>query len=78
MERHVLGLFVAAGILQGIGFLALTFGLAGGEVSVVYPVTSSAPIFTLVFTRFMLRGTEDLTWQIALGVILVTAGVIVL
>jgi drug/metabolite transporter (DMT)-like permease len=78
MGRAVLGLFVFAGLLQGIGFLALTFGLSGGDVSVVYPVTASAPIFTLGFTRLMLRGTEDITWRIALGVVAVTAGVIFL
>jgi drug/metabolite transporter (DMT)-like permease len=78
MGRAVLGLFVFAGLLQGIGSLALTFGLSGGDVSVVYPVTASAPIFTLGFTRLMLRGTEDITWRIALGVVAVTAGVIFL
>ncbi len=77
-DRSALGLFVGAGVLQAIGFLALTFGLAGGDVSVVYPVTSSAPVFTLAFTRLMLRGSEELTWRIALGVIAVTAGVIFL
>lgn len=72
------GLFVLSGVLQAIGFLALTLGLAGGEVSVVYPVTSSAPIFTLIFTWLLLRGKERLTWRIVLGAVLVVAGVIVL
>ncbi|HYH91752.1 MAG TPA: DMT family transporter [Candidatus Saccharimonadales bacterium] len=72
------GLFVLSGILQAIGFLALTLGLSGGEVSVVYPVTASAPIFTLIFTWLLLRGKERLTWRIVLGAVLVTLGVIVL
>jgi len=72
------GLFFLSGVLQGIGFLALALGLSGGEVSVVYPVTASAPLFTLGFTAIFLRGKERLTAQIVLGVILVVAGVILL
>jgi DME family drug/metabolite transporter len=72
------GMFVASGILQGIGFLALALGLSGGDVSVVYPVTASAPLFTLLFTWLFLRGREQLTWRIAVGVILVFGGVVYL
>ena len=71
-------LFVGAGILQAIGFLALNVGLVGGDVSVVYPVTSSAPLFTLVFTRLFLRGQETLTWRKVGGVVAIVAGVIFL
>lgn len=72
------GLFLVSGVLQAVGFLALTLGLSGGEVSVVYPVTASAPLFTLAFTAFMLRGKERLTLQIVLGATLVVLGVAVL
>lgn len=72
------GLFVLSGVLQAIGFLALTLGLSGGEVSVVYPVTSSAPLFTLGFTALILRGKERLTIPIVAGAILVVLGVIAL
>jgi drug/metabolite transporter (DMT)-like permease len=72
------GLFVFSGILQAIGFMALTFGIAAGDVSVVYPVTSSAPLFTLAFTWLFLRGTEALTWRIIVGAIAVVGGVVVL
>jgi drug/metabolite transporter (DMT)-like permease len=72
------GLFLLSGVLQSIGFLALTIGLSGGEVSVVYPVTSSAPLFTLGFTALLLRGKERLTPQIVLGATLVVLGVVFL
>ena len=68
--------FIGAGVLQAFGFLSLTFGLSSGDVSVVYPVTASAPLFTLVFTALLLRGVEQLTWRIALGAMAVVAGVI--
>jgi drug/metabolite transporter (DMT)-like permease len=78
--RHepAFGLFVVSGVLQAIGFLALTLGLSGGEVSVVYPVTASAPLFTLMFTWLLLKGTERLTWRIVLGAVLIVSGVVFL
>ena len=78
LREKSLGLFVASGILQALGFLALTFGLSGEDVSIVYPVTSTAPLFTLLFTALMLRNTERLTWRIVVGAVAITAGVIVL
>jgi drug/metabolite transporter (DMT)-like permease len=71
-------LFVGAGVAQSFGFLALTLGLATDAVSLVYPITSTAPIFTLAFAWMFLRGTEAVTWRLALGVLAVTGGVIVL
>jgi drug/metabolite transporter (DMT)-like permease len=72
------GLFILSGILQSLGFLALNVGLSGGIVSVVYPVTASAPLFTLGFTAILLRGQEALTWRVVGGAVLVVAGVIAL
>lgn len=71
-------LFVLSGILQAVGFLALNMGLSGGIVSVVYPVTASAPLFTLLFTFFVLKGKETLTWRIVLGAVAIVAGVVAL
>ncbi len=76
--RDALALFIVAGALQAFGFLALTFGLASDAVSIVYPVTATAPLFTLAFTWTLLRGTEAISRRIALGAVAVVAGVIVL
>jgi drug/metabolite transporter, DME family len=73
---RALGLFVIAGILQAFGFLAFTYGLSADDVSVVYPVTSTAPLFTLAFTALLLRGAELITWRILVGVVAVVAGVV--
>jgi drug/metabolite transporter (DMT)-like permease len=77
-RQAAFGLFILSGVLQAIGFLALTVGLSGGDVSVVYPVTASAPLFTLFFTAILLRGTERLTLPIVVGAVLVVAGVVIL
>ena len=78
LRSPALWLFLVSGTLQAIGFLAFTVGLSSNDVTVVYPVTASAPIFTLGFTALFLRGQEQLTWRIALGVVLVVLGVIAL
>jgi drug/metabolite transporter (DMT)-like permease len=71
-------MFVAAGILQAIGFLALNQGLSAGDVSVVYPVTTSTPLFTIVLAAIFLRNLETITWRMVLGAVLVVGGVIAL
>jgi drug/metabolite transporter (DMT)-like permease len=77
-REAALGFFVVSGMLQATGFLAMAFGLSGGDVSVVYPVTASAPLFTLCFAAVLLRGHERLTWQIVVGAAAIVVGVIVL
>ena len=47
-------------------------------MSVVYPVTASAPLFTLGFTALLLRGRERLTWRIIVGATTVVAGITIL
>ena len=78
LRSPALWFFVASGALQAIGFLAFTLGLSANDVTVVYPVTSSAPIFTLGFTALLLRGQETVTWRIVMGVVLVVIGVVAL
>lgn len=78
VRERAFGLFLFSGGLQAVGFLALNVGLSGGTVSGVYPVTASAPLFTLGFTALLLRGKERLTWRIALGAVAVVLGVIAL
>jgi drug/metabolite transporter (DMT)-like permease len=70
------GLFAVSGVLQALGFLALTFGLANADASVVYPVTSAAPLVTVVLTAIVLRKTERLNWRIVVGTCLIIIGVI--
>ncbi len=70
--------FAGAGVLQSLGFLALTSGLAGENVSLIYPITSTSPLFTLAFSRIMLRTTEVLRVRDVAGILTVVLGVVVL
>jgi uncharacterized membrane protein len=70
--------FIGSGILQAMGILFITTALSGGDVSLVYPITASAPLFTVAFTWLFLRGTEGVTWRTLAGAAAVVAGVILL
>jgi uncharacterized membrane protein len=70
--------WVLSGAIGAIGLISLTFAIAGGDVSVVYPLTASAPLFTVLFTALLLRGVEQITWRLVLGTVLVVAGVVYL
>ena len=72
------GMFTFCGVLVAAGLTTLTFGLSEGDVSIVYPLVASAPLFTLVFTAVMLRGVELLNWRVVLGMVAVVLGVIYL
>jgi drug/metabolite transporter (DMT)-like permease len=70
--------FLGSGILQALGILFITTALAGSDVSLVYPITASAPLFTVGFTWLFLRGTEGVTWRTFTGAAAVVAGVTLL
>jgi uncharacterized membrane protein len=70
--------FLLSGLFQALGITALTFGLSEGDVSVVYSIAASAPLFTLVFSGLVLRGVEQLTPHLIVGTMLTVVGVIFL
>jgi uncharacterized membrane protein len=73
-----LALFLLAGVLQTASQLALTVGLASGDVSVVYTLTAVSPLLTLGFTALLLRGVDQITPRLVVGALVTVAGVIVL
>jgi drug/metabolite transporter, DME family len=71
-------LFAIGGVVQTASQLALTIGIAEGEVSVVYTLTACSPLVTLVFTRLFLRGIDEVTPRLVAGALITVAGVVVL
>jgi len=71
-------LFLAAAVIGAAGMASLIFAISAGEISVVYPLSSSAPLFAVVFTAVLLRGVEDLNWRLLVGSALIVAGVAIL
>jgi uncharacterized membrane protein len=78
LREPAMGPFIVSGITQALGILFITTALSGGDVSLVYPITASAPLFTVVFAWLVLRGAEQVTWRTFAGATGVVGGVILL
>lgn len=70
-----LAYFVAAGVTENAGVFMTIVGLSLGAVSVVTPLTASAPIFVLLLSPLFLRGVEVLTTRVVVGTVLIVLGV---
>ena len=66
-----------SGIAAATGVICLYFGLQRADVSVVSPIVSTNPIFTLILAQIFISRMENLTKWLFLGVGITVAGVIV-
>jgi uncharacterized membrane protein len=72
---RTLAYFIAAGVAENAAVFMTVVALGLGTVSVVTPLTATAPIFTLFLTFAFLQGIERLTARIVLGTLLIVLGV---
>jgi drug/metabolite transporter, DME family len=70
-----LAYFVAAGLAENTSVFLTIVALSVGTVSVVMPLTGSAPIFVLLLSVLFLKGIDRLTPRIVLGTLLIVLGV---
>lgn len=70
--------FAGGGLLQSLGLLMLNYALEMGNVTLVYPISASAPLFTFILSYSFLQKVEQLTGWDLLGTVMVVIGVIVL
>jgi len=77
LDRRGIFWFIAVGICNGLGVLAMYAALNGGRVSVVSPLVATYPLFTLALSALVLR-EEKFAPCVLLGVALTVAGVVVL
>jgi len=66
-----------SGLAAATGVIALYYALQRDDVTVVSPIVSTNPIFTLVLAQIFISRMEDLTKWLFLGVGITVAGVIV-
>jgi len=71
-------LFAVAGLFSTLGVIFQFVALQKGQVIVVSPIANTSPLFTLIFATVLLRGVEQLTFNVFLGAALVVAGVAVI
>lgn len=74
-QGRSLAYFVAAGVAENAGVFLTVVALSLGTVSVVTPLTGSAPIFVLLMSVLFLRGVERLTASVVAGTVLIVLGV---
>src|SRR5262245_485089 len=70
-----LGYFIAAGVAENTGVFLTVLALSFGTVSIVIPLTATAPIFVLFLSLAFLRGIERLSARIVIGTLLIVLGV---
>jgi len=78
MNRRCFWYFLSAGITISLGMVCIYYALDLGKVSVVIPISSTAPFFSLMFTAVFLRDVERVTLKIVLAAALIVGGVVLL
>lgn len=75
VSRRSVGYFVLAGILENASVFLALLALSMGSVSVVAPLSGTAPIFVLLMSFLFLRGVDKLSLRLVAGTLLIVLGV---
>jgi uncharacterized membrane protein len=78
MNRQCFGWFLAAGITVSFAMICIYYALDLGKVSVVIPISSSGPLFSLILTAIFLRDVERVTLRIVVSAAMIVGGVALL
>ncbi len=64
----------ACGLINTLSFLASFYSLLYGDVTIVMPLSNTAPFFALLLSHFLLRDQERVTRLVVMGTVLTVAG----
>jgi uncharacterized membrane protein len=78
MNRRCVWWFVAAGITVSFAMTSIYHALDLGKVSVVIPLSSTAPLFSLILTALFLRDVERVTLRLVVSTVLIISGVVLI
>jgi uncharacterized membrane protein len=78
MNRQCFWWFLAAGIVISLGMTCIYYALDLGKVSVVIPIASTGPLFSLILTAIFLRDVERVTLRIVMSALMIVGGVVLL
>ncbi len=78
MNRQCFWWFLAAGITISLSMICIYYALDLGKVSVVIPISSTGPFFSLIFTAFFLRDVEKVTLRIICAAAMIVGGVLLI
>ena len=77
-DRRSLFYFSVGGACENFGVFLVIVALGFGEVSVVSPLSATAPLFVLALAFLFPSGTKRLGWRVAIGTALIVLGVVLL
>jgi len=78
MNRQCFWWFLAAGVTVSLSMVCIYYALDRGKVSVVIPVSSTGPFFSLILTALFLRDVERVTSRIVLSAAMIVSGVLLI
>jgi len=78
MNRRCFWWFLAAGVTISLGMVCIYYALDLGKVSVVIPISSTGPFFSLILAAIFLRDVERVTLRIVLSAAMIVGGVVLL
>ena len=78
MNRRCFWWFLAAGVTISLAMVCIYYALDLGKVSVVIPLSSTGPFFSLIFTALFLRDVERVTLRIVLSAAMIVGGVLLI
>jgi uncharacterized membrane protein len=78
MNRQCFWWFLAAGITISLAMVCIYYALDLGKVSVVIPIASTGPFFSLILAALFLRDVERVTSRIVLSAAMIVGGVLLL
>ena len=78
MNRQCFPYYLGAGVAVSIGMVSIYYALDLGKVTVVIPISSTGPFFSLIFSALFLRDVERVTSRIVLGAAMIIGGVLLI
>lgn len=78
LNKQCLPWYIAAGVAVSVAMTSIYYALDLGKVTVVIPVASTGPFFSLLFSALFLRDVERVTLRIVLGATLIVGGVLLI
>jgi uncharacterized membrane protein len=78
VDRGSFGFLVSGGAFENLGVLLVIVALGYGEVSVVSPLSATAPLFVLALALIFPSDAPKIGWRVASGIVLIVLGVFLL
>lgn len=78
LNRECFGWLLAAGVTVSLAMTCIYYALDLGKVSVVIPISSTGPFFSLIFSALFLRDVERVTLRIVSAAAMIVGGVLLI